>query len=467
MQAFTHHALHGQVISVNPATEKEIGSYALLAKHSADKKLELAREAYNKWRLTSVEDRIRSIKSIATYLDDNKLGLAKFITMEMGKPIKQAVAEVEKCIQLCEYYSNNAAKFLATKGVSSSVNNSRVEYEPLGVILGVMPWNFPFWQVFRFAIPTILAGNTVVVKHASNVFGCAEAIAKSFSQACPENVYTHLPVSSDLIQDVVAHDAVQGVSLTGSEAAGREVAKQAGLHLKKVVLELGGSDPYVVLKDANIAKAAECCATSRLINNGQSCIGAKRFIVESTVARQFEDLLAAHLTEATLGDPLHKDTDLGPLARQDLLENLHCQVLESTSRGAEIVCGGEMPVGDGYFYPATILTNVPQNSPANEEELFGPVAAIIPVLDEGEALQVANQTCFGLGSAIFTQDEKKATYFAKHVEAGTCFINDFVRSTPELPFGGIKNSGFGRELGEFGIHEFVNVKTIAGGISLD
>ena len=462
MQAYTHHALHGQVVSVNPSTEQEVGSYALLAKNSIDRKLDQADVAFKQWRKTTLDERIASIKRVATQLAENKQGLATFITIEMGKPINQAKAEIYKCIALCEYYSKNAHQFLRAKPISSNLKNSRVEFQPLGVILGVMPWNFPFWQVFRFAIPTLLAGNTVVVKHASNVFGCAEAIAKTFNQACPENTYTHLPVSSDLIPEVIAHNGVRAVSLTGSEKAGREVAQQAGHHLKKVVLELGGSDAYVVLKDADIAKAAERCATSRLINNGQSCIGAKRFIVESAVARQFEELLAEHICKAKMGDPLNKSTELGPLARQDLLENLHCQVLESTSRGAEIVCGGEIPVGKGFFYEATVLTNVAKDSPAYNEELFGPVAAVIPVLDEDEALQVANETSFGLGSAIFTGDSNKAEHFAANVEAGACFINDFVRSTPELPFGGIKNSGFGRELSEFGIHEFVNIKTIAG-----
>ena len=369
---------------------------------------------------------------------------------------------LKSCAWVCEYYAANAESFLENETIVTQASKSYVSYQPLGTILAVMPWNFPFWQVFRFAAPTLMAGNTAILKHASNVPGCAVAIEEIFREAgFPENVFRSLLIGSSMVENVIKHKAVKAVSLTGSTPAGKSVAALAGAELKKCVLELGGSDPYLILKDADLDMAAKTCATGRLLNAGQSCIGAKRFIVEETVYAHFLELFTHEMNAAHFGDPFDEESTMGPMAREDLRDELHQQVVDSVNKGAEVILGGEIPHRKGAFYPPTILENVKPGMPAYEEELFGPVASVIKVKDEQEAIRVANDTDFGLGAAVFTQNLKKGEHIAEmELEAGACFVNDFVKSDPRLPFGGIKTSGFGRELSVQGIKEFVNVKTV-------
>jgi len=384
------------------------------------------------------------------------------MTREMGKPLVQARAEVDKCAWVCDYYAENGESFLTPEIIETDASMSFVAFEPLGVVLAIMPWNFPLWQVFRFAAPALMAGNTGILKHASNVQGCALAIEEIIRDAgYPENVFRTLLMGSSGVKPVIEHPLVKAVTLTGSTPAGQAVARQAGELLKKTVLELGGSDPYVVLEDADLDTAIESCVIGRMINNGQSCIAAKRFIVPRSILQDFEERCVASMTAQTMGDPMEESTDLGPMARSDLRDELHDQVARSLNAGARCLLGGEIPARTGAFYPATVLTDVQAGMPAYTEELFGPVAAILPVEDEQEALRVANDTEFGLGAAVFTRDLARGEEIAtKHLEAGSCFVNAFVRSDPRLPFGGIKGSGYGRELGSFGIREFVNIKTV-------
>jgi succinate-semialdehyde dehydrogenase/glutarate-semialdehyde dehydrogenase len=376
--------------------------------------------------------------------------------------VVQARAEVDKCAWVCDYYAENAESFLAPEIIETDASKSFVAYEPLGVVLAIMPWNFPLWQVFRFVAPALMAGNAGVLKHASNVQGCALAIEEIIRDSgYPPDVFRALLVGSSAVSPVIEHPLVRAVTLTGSTPAGRAVAQQAGALLKKTVLELGGSDPYVVLEDADLDAAVESCIIGRMINNGQSCIAAKRYIVPRTILPEFEDRCVARMQAQRMGDPMDEETDLGPLARTDLRDELHDQVTRSLEMGARCLLGGEVPEGTGAFYPATVLTDVEPGMPAYTEELFGPVAAIIPVGDEGEALRVANDTEFGLGAAVFTRDLERGEKIAtRDLDAGSCFVNAFVKSDPRLPFGGIKGSGYGRELGSFGIREFVNIKTV-------
>lgn len=387
---------------------------------------------------------------------------ARLMAEEMGKPVRDGRAEAEKCAWVCDYYAENAGRFLAPEYVETDAQESFVTFQPLGVILAVMPWNFPFWQVFRFAAPALMAGNTAVLKHASNVPGCALAIEDIFRQAgFPEGVFRTLLVGSNQVDGIIEHPLVRAVTLTGSTPAGRAVAAKAGEMLKKTVLELGGSDAYVVLDDADLDHAVETCVSSRLINSGQSCIAAKRFIVTAKNREAFERRYVERMKRARVGNPLDEATEVGPQARADLRDDLQRQVEESVARGARLLLGGEIPDGPGAFYPPTVLTGVRRGMPAYEEELFGPVAAIIPVADEEEAIRVANDSVFGLGAALFTQDlERGRRLAAERIEAGTVVVNTFVRSDPRLPFGGIKESGYGRELSHYGIKEFVNIKTV-------
>jgi len=380
----------------------------------------------------------------------------------MGKPIAQSRAEVEKCAWVCDYYSENAESFLNDEIIETDASKSFVSYQPLGVILAVMPWNFPFWQVIRFAAPTLMAGNTGLLKHASNVTGSALALEDIFKKAgFPENVFRTLLISSKHVKRVIENPIIQAVSITGSVPAGKAVASSAGSVLKKCVLELGGSDPYVILEDADLESAADLCVTSRLINGGQSCISAKRFIIVETVFNKFEKLYVEKMTLKKMGDPFNELNDIGPQASIPLRDELHDQVLRSVKAGAKLLLGGEIPDGDSAFYPATVLSNVTPGMPAFDEELFGPVAALIKAKDEDDAIKLANQTIFGLGAAVFTKNVKNGERIAKEeLNAGNCFVNQFVRSDPRLPFGGVKESGYGRELSPFGIKEFVNIKTV-------
>ncbi len=389
--------------------------------------------------------------------------LASLITLEMGKPITQSRAECEKCAWLCEYFADHAEAFLADQVMDLDGHRAMVAFRPIGTIYAIMPWNFPLWQVFRSVAPTIIAGNSVVLKHAPCVFGCGDAIESLFRDAgFPKNLLRAIVIDTELSEQVINHDAVRGVTLTGSCQTGRIVAAQAGAALKKSVMELGGSDPYVVLDDADLDLAIDKILTARMLANGQVCISAKRLIVTPGVADQFTDKLLDSMKTYEMEDPSNETCRLGPLAREDLRDHHHAQVKESISSGAECLLGGKIPDREGWWYPATVLTNVNPGMAAFDGELFGPTAAVIRAENEDDAIRLANQTRFGLGSAIFTRDlEKGASIARDRIEAGLCSVNDFVRSDPRLPFGGIRDSGYGRELGKLGICEFVNIKTVA------
>jgi succinate-semialdehyde dehydrogenase/glutarate-semialdehyde dehydrogenase len=402
------------------------------------------------------------MRNAAAVLEERAGAYARLMAEEMGKPVRDGRAEARKCAWVCEHYAENAERFLADEPVETDARASFVAFRPLGVVLAVMPWNFPFWQVFRFAAPGLMAGNAGLLKHASNVPGCAQAIEEIFREAgFPEGLFRSLLVGSERVEALIEHPLVRAVTLTGSGPAGRAVAAAAGRKLKKTVLELGGSDPYLILEDADLDQAIETCVRSRLINSGQSCIAAKRFVVVEPVREAFERGFVERMAGAVVGDPLDEATEVGPQARTDLRDDLHRQVEETLALGARLLLGGEIPDRDGAWYPPTVLTEVKPASPGYEEELFGPVASIIPVADEVEAVQVANDTSFGLGAAVFTRDvERGRRIAADELEAGACFVNGLVKSDPRLPFGGIRESGYGRELGVFGIREFVNVKSV-------
>lgn len=448
--------------SINPFDNSIIKTYNEMTDSQVDSILSSSQNAFEEWRNISFKTKTKLIKNAGQVLRSNIKEYAELMTLEMGKPIAQSRAEVEKCAWVCDYYSENAEKFLSDEIVETDASKSFVSYQPLGVILAVMPWNFPFWQVIRFAAPTLMAGNTGVLKHASNVTGCALALEDVFKKAgFPENVFKTLVISSKHVKRVIENPIVKAVSITGSVPAGKAVASAAGSVLKKCVLELGGSDPYVILEDADLDYAANTCVTSRLINGGQSCIAAKRFIIVESVFEEFEKLFVESMKSQKMGNPFDETNNIGPQASTPLRDELHDQVLRSIKAGAKLLLGGEIPEGDNAFYPPTVLTNVTQNMPAFNEELFGPVAALIKAKDEKDALRLANQTIFGLGAAVFTKDIKRGEQIAREeLQAGNCFVNQFVRSDPRLPFGGIKESGYGRELSPFGIKEFVNIKTV-------
>lgn len=450
------------MLSVNPANSKIIKEYPEYSDEKVAELIERAETGFEIWRDTSFKKRSRLMKNAAEVLRKRKNELAKLMTSEMGKPILQSYAEVEKCAWVCDYYSENAEKFLEDEIVKTDASRSFITFQPLGVILAIMPWNFPFWQVFRFAAPGLMAGNTGILKHSSNVSGCALAIENVFTDAgFPRGVFTTVLVNSKKVERIIYNKSIKGVTLTGSTPAGISVATAAVKVLKKVVLELGGSDPYIILEDADLELAAETCATARLLNGGQSCIAAKRFIVVEAVYDEFVKLFYERMKARKMGDPMDEENDIGPQAREDLRNELHQQVMLSKELGAEIILGGEIPEREGAFYPPTILTNVTKGMPAYHEELFGPVASVIKVKDEAEAIKTANDTVFGLGAAVFTKETKRGEEIAKNkLEAGSCFVNAFVKSDPRLPFGGIKESGFGRELSLYGIKEFINIKTV-------
>ncbi|NOT56855.1 MAG: NAD-dependent succinate-semialdehyde dehydrogenase [Deltaproteobacteria bacterium] len=447
---------------VNPATGKKINTYEELTPTEAGDAIAQAHHAFLDWKRTTFTERARLMKRAAHILRERAPEYAVLMAQEMGKPVKDGRAEAEKCAWACDYYAENAAAFLRSEVIPTDASKSYVTFQPLGVVLAVMPWNFPFWQVFRFAAPALMAGNAGVLKHASNVPACALAIADVFRAAgFPENIFRTLLIGSQQVDAIIENPLVRAVTLTGSTPAGRAVAKKAGAMLKKTVLELGGSDAYIVLADADLEAALTMCVNSRLVNAGQSCIAAKRFIVPEAIRQPFEEGFVARMNAITVGDPLDEHTQMGPLARHDLRDELHQQVQESIHKGARCLLGGVIPENPGAFYPPTVLTNVKKGMPAYEDELFGPVAAIITVKDEHEAITVANASIFGLGAAVFTQDVAKGERIAAtEIEAGCCFVNTFVKSDPRLPFGGIKESGYGRELSQYGIKEFVNIKTV-------
>ena len=451
-----------QISSINPFNGKLLKTYKPFSSKKITDKIEQSHKAWYGWKNKSLEERAFLLHKTATILLSRKAGLAKIMALEMGKPLAAGISEIEKCADVCTYYANNAHIFLQNEYIETDASKSYVSFQSLGVILAVMPWNFPFWQVFRFLAPTLIAGNTAVLKHASNVPGCALAIEDILQDAgFPPFVFQTLLITGDQVAEVIENPLIKAISLTGSTKAGKKVAEKAAIQLKKVVLELGGSDPYIIFEDADLELAAETCVNSRLINSGQSCIAGKRFIVLKSISKDFTKLFKDKMEAKVLGDPLDSATDIGPQARIDLRDQLHDQVVRSIKMGATCILGGEIPEGEGAFYPATILTNVKKGMPAYDEELFGPVASIITAADEWDAVRIANDSDFGLGAAIFTQNKKKAEDLAtNHLQAGSCFVNSQVKSDPRLPFGGIKLSGYGRELGAYGVKEFVNIKTI-------
>jgi len=429
--------------SVNPATGKEIATY-------------------EEWRQLPFSKRAVVLKNIAKEIRREKDRLVKLAVTEMGKPIQQGYYEVEKCAATLDFYAANGAKFLADVVVKTDARKSYVSYQPMGTVLAIMPWNFPYWQVFRAFAPTVMAGNVVILKHASNVTGCALAIEKLIINAgAPMGLLQTLVIPPSRIEQLIDDPRVAAVTLTGSTAAGSKVAEAAGRNLKKQVLELGGSDAYVILEDADMDIAVEIAVRGRLVNSGQSCIAAKRFVVVKSVYKEFERRFTEEMNKATYGDPMDEKSRIGPMARVDLRDQLHEQVKSSIAKGAKLLCGGFIPEGPGAYYPPTVLSKVKKGMPAYDEELFGPAAAIIEAKDEKDAMRIANDTIYGLGGGIISKNRAKAEKLAaQELQAGSCFVNDYVHSDPHLPFGGIKQSGYGRELGSFGIHEFVNIKTV-------
>lgn len=451
------------LLAINPATGRRVATYSEHTRAAIERAVAGAETAQRDWRELSVPRRAKHLRALARELRRRQDALAALATDEMGKPIAQARGEVEKCASLCDYYAKHGAQLLAEDRPAGAPADTRVVFEPLGTVLAIMPWNFPFWQVLRAVVPALLAGNAVLLKHAPNVPGCAVAIEALFANAgLPPQLLQTLLIGTDPVGALLRDRRVHGVTLTGSTAAGKSVAALAGAAMKPGVFELGGSDPVIVLEDADLERAAEVCAHARLLNTGQSCISAKRFIVVRSVRREFEERFTARMAARRVGPPTEPTTDVGPLARADLRDALDRQVKASVRRGARVLLGGGPIAGSGFFYEPTVLTNVRAGMPVCDEEVFGPVAAIVPVRDEDEAVRVANASRYGLGAAIFTRNIARARRLIPHIEAGSVFVNDFVRSSPELPFGGIKESGYGRELGAWGARAFTNVKTVWG-----
>ena len=448
------------IATVNPATEETLKTFEPLTNEEIEAKLTQAEASFKQYRQTEMAQRSHWLEQAAAILERDQVKLGHIITTEMGKPIKSAIAEVKKCAWVCRFYAEQAADFLADVVASTDATRSFVRYQPLGAILAVMPWNFPFWQVFRFAAPTLMAGNVGILKHASNVPQCALAIEAIFAEAgFPEGVFQTFLVGSEAIAAIIADHRVKAATLTGSEPAGASLAAAAGKQIKKTVLELGGSDPFIVLASADLEAAVNTAVTARMQNNGQSCIAAKRFIVVETVADEFEQRLLAKYKELKVGDPT-EDTDIGPLATPSILADLDQQVQKTVSMGAKALIGGKPLDRPGHFYPPTILSQIPPGTPADQEEFFGPVALLFRVANLDEAIELANSTPFGLGASAWTNNAQERDRLIDELEAGAVFINELVKSDPRLPFGGIKRSGYGRELGIVGIHEFVNIKTV-------
>ena len=448
--------------SVNPATGIKIATYATHTAQQVNAALNAAVATFDDWRGYTFAQRATLLRKIAKEIRKEKDALVRLAAEEMGKPYSQGHYEVEKCATTLEFYEREGARFLKDEPVKTDALKSYVTFQPLGAVLAIMPWNFPYWQVFRAFAPTVMAGNVMVLKHASNVSGCALAIERIILKAgAPAGLLQTLLLPSREVSALIDDRRIAAVTLTGSTEAGRRVAEAAGRNLKKVVLELGGSDPYIVLADADMDKAIEIALRGRLVNTGQSCIAAKRFVVHKSLRKEFERRYTEQMKAVTFGDPADPANRMGPMARHDLRDQLHQQVVDSIAMGAKLLCGGYIPDAPGAFYPATVLTNVKKGMPAYDEELFGPVAAIIEAKDDVQALSIANDTEYGLGGGIISKDRKRAEQLAaRELQAGNCFVNDFVHSDPMLPFGGIKQSGYGRELSSFGIREFVNIKSV-------
>ncbi len=454
------------IASTNPATGETLETFTALTAAEVDERIEKASAAFGDWRLTSFENRAIRMRRASEILEAEKQGLGEMMTLEMGKPIGAAVAEVEKCALVCRYYADKASRLLASHSVDVLDGEGAVYFQPLGVVLAVMPWNFPFWQVFRFVAPALMAGNTGLLKHSSNVPRSALAIEDILTRAgFPDGVFQTLLVGSAEVDAIVAHPDVAAVTLTGSEGAGRSIAESAGRNLKKTVLELGGSDPFIVMPSADVPKAAATGVIARMINNGQSCIAAKRFFIHEAVYDEFIEKFVAAVNAIKVGDPMDPATGLGPLATRDIRNELSAQVEKTISLGARALCGGRAPDGlAGFYYEPTVLVDIPASSPASDEELFGPVASVWRVAGIDEAISLANSTRFGLGASVWTSDWTERERFVRDIESGMVFFNAMVASEPALPFGGVKASGYGRELGEFGIREFVNIKSVKQGL---
>lgn len=459
------------IASINPATGETLRTFEPLSEGQVEEKVARAAEAFQDYRRTSFADRRGWLVRAAEFLEQEQAELGRLMTLEMGKPIRAAMAEAEKCARACGYYAEHGEQFLTDEEVQTEAERSFIRYQPLGPVLAVMPWNFPFWQVFRFAAPALLAGNVGLLKHASNVPQCALAIEELLRRAgFPEGVFQTLLIGSEQVPRLLEDPRVAAATLTGSEAAGSEVASQAGKQIKKTVLELGGSDPFIVLPSADLDQAAKTAVQARVINNGQSCIAAKRFIVAEEILEPFQERFLAGMEALRVGDPLDERTELGPLATPKLVEELDRQVRESVAAGARLLTGGHRldgcPLGGGNYYAPTVLTDVPRHAPAYHEELFGPVATLFRVPDLDAAIRLANDTTFGLAASVWTREPAEMERLAREIEAGAVFVNAMVASDPRLPFGGVKRSGYGRELGIFGLREFVNIKTVWIGAGL-
>ena len=447
--------------SINPTNEMFIQEYPEISNEEAHHIVDNVEKEWQNWRKSSFEERSKLMLALSRELKTNKTYYAKIITAEMGKPISESLGEVEKSAWVCEYYAEQAEKMLKDEPLLSDASQSFVSFEPLGVVLAVMPWNFPFWQVFRFAAPALMAGNAAVLKHASNVMGCAQSIEKAFHKAgFPTNIFRNLQIGSSKVKAVIKHPAIKATTITGSEYAGSRVAAASGKEIKKSVLELGGADVFIVLKDADLKEAAYWGVFSRMLNNGQSCIAAKRFILEESIAEKYIDLLQKELKNWAIGNPVDTTTKIGPLARRDLLQDIEFQVADAVLKGAKLICGGQSLTGKGHYYPPTIITNITKEMRLYREETFGPVFSVFVVKNEDDAIAFANDSEFGLGGSLWTQNKEKGIPLARKIESGAIFINGMTKSDPRLPFGGIKKSGFGRELSHYGIKEFVNMKTI-------
>lgn len=450
------------IATVNPATGETLKTFDPLTSEEIQAKLAKAQSAFKQYRKTAIASRSQWMHRGADILEQKQVEFGKIMTLEMGKTLKSAIAEAQKCALVCRYYADNAAQFLADVPVATDASHSFVRYQPLGIILAVMPWNFPFWQVFRFAAPALMAGNVGILKHASNVPQCALAIADIFEEAgFPEGVFQTFLVGSDAIEAIINDERVKAATLTGSEPAGMSLASAAGKQIKKTVLELGGSDPFIITESADLEKAVNTAVTARMLCNGQSCIAAKRFIVVESVADEFESRLLAKYQALKIGDPMDENTDIGPLATSNILCDIDRQVQEAVKAGAKVLIGGQ-PLSNrpGNFYPPTIIRNLPPDSSIAKEEFFGPVALLFTVKNLDEAIELANSTTFGLGASVWTNNPQERDRLIDEIESGSVFINGMVKSDPRLPFGGIKRSGYGRELAIQGIHEFVNIKTI-------
>ena len=449
--------------TINPATGKTIDTYDFMSNDEMEQAIKDCHQAFLKWKAKSAEERAEVIKNIGKKLGEHKKELSKLMTSEMGKLLKQGEQEIDLCTGICDYTAKNGPESLQDEERElPEGGKGYITYSPLGVIYGIQPWNFPCYQVVRYSIANLMAGNGVLLKHAENVTGSALMLEKIYREAgLPENLFKVLLISHDQSNDVIENDLIRGVTLTGSPKAGKVIGEKAGAALKKSVLELGSNDAYIVLEDADIDMAVKTCVQGRIYNNGETCVAAKRFIVVDKVYDKFKEAFVEQMSNIKAGDPTSDDSDIGPMARKDLREELHEQVEESVKKGAKLLCGGKMPEGEGYYYPATVLDNLEPGQPAYDDELFGPVASLIKAKDADDAMKIANSSRFGLGGGIFSKDEEKARELAKyHFDTGMVFINSFGLAKPNMPFGGVKDSGYGREHGGFGLHEFINVKAV-------